>query len=73
MIVIETDKIYKLYARTNRRVKWKYAEYGGCYRTVEEAIESAKKHYGSKPFEYQIINLDDDSTITGFVNWKGKS
>lgn len=73
MIVVETDKIYKLYARTNRRVKWKYAEYGGCYRTVEEAIESAKKHYSDIPFEYQIINLDDDSTITGFVNWKGKS
>ena len=33
MIVVKTDKIYCLYVRTNRRVKWQYAEYGGRYET----------------------------------------
>lgn len=76
MIVIETDRIYAIYCRTNRRVKWQYAEYGGRYRTPEEAIEAAKMHYGDRAFEYMIENPFSDEfevLTTGFVNWKGKS
>lgn len=72
MVVVKTDKIYCLYVRTNRRVKWQYAEYGGRYETQEQAIEKAKEHYGNTPFEYLITNLENDEEITGFVNWKSK-
>lgn len=72
MIVVETDKIYCIYVRTNRRVRWKYAEYGGRYETQEKAIEKAKEHYGDIPFEYLITNLENDEEITGFVNWQPK-
>ena len=70
MIIVETDRIYVLYTRTNRRVRWCYAECGGRYRSIEEAIESAKKHYGDTPFEYSIENMATDEETTGFVNWK---
>ena len=70
MIVIETNIIYALYVRTNRRVKWQYAEYGGRYETLEQAIDAAKKHFGKTPFEYRIENIDTDEITTGFVNWK---
>ena len=69
MIIVETDEIYCIYVRTNRRVKWKYAQYGGRYKTIEAAIEAARQHMGAEPFEYRIENLDDDSVTTGFVNW----
>lgn len=72
MIVVETDDIYCIYVRTNRRVKWKYAQYGGRYKSREEAIEAAKQHMGTIPFEYLIESLEDGSEVTGFVNWEQK-
>lgn len=72
MTVIETDKIYVLYTRMNRRVQWKYAAYGGRYRTIEDAVYAAKQYYGKTPFEYRIESMADDSVTTGFVNQKGK-
>lgn len=70
MIVINDNKSKVLYVRTNRRIKWQYAEYGGRYETIEEAINSAKDHYGDQPFEYSIDDWDTGETITGLVNWK---
>jgi len=71
MIIIDTEnKIWVLYTRVNRRVKWQYSEYGGRYESVEKAIEAAKKHYGSEGFEYCIENLFTDEEVKGFVNWK---
>ena len=70
MIIVETDKVWVLYVRTNRCVRWQYAEYNGRYRTAEEAIKAAKKHYRDTPFEYRIKNRATNETITGFVNWR---
>ena len=39
MVVVKTEKIYCLYVRTNRRVRWQYAEYGGRYETAENDKE----------------------------------
>ena len=68
MIIIETDKIYCLYVRTNRRVKWRYAEYGGRYETVEKAIDAVKERFKNERVEYLIESLDDDSSVQGFIN-----
>jgi hypothetical protein len=68
MIIIETDRIYSVYARTNRRVKWQYAEYGGRYETVEKAINVAKEHYGSQRAEYIIQTFDGEIVAQGFTN-----
>jgi hypothetical protein len=68
MIVIETNKIYCLYVRKNRRVKWRYAEYGGRYETIEKAIDAVKEHFPGERVEYLIENLDSDETIQGFIN-----
>ena len=73
MIRIEATRIYVLYTRTNRRVKWQYAEYGGRYESIEDAIAAAKKHYGDTPFEYQIENMETDEITQALVNWKKKS
>ena len=69
MIAIETDRIYVISCRTNRRVKWAYSDYCGRYSTKEEAIDKAKDIYGDTPFEYNIENWDTDEVETGFINW----
>lgn len=61
------ERIYCIYCRTNRRTKWRYAEYGGRYATVEEAIEKAKEHYTEKA-EYIVEDMDGNLMATGFVN-----
>lgn len=69
MIIIKTDKIYSLYVRTNRRVRWRYSEYGGAYATIEEAIAAAKKHFDNTPFEYLIENTNTNETINGSIGF----
>ena len=67
MIVIETDMTYAIYVRTNRRVKWRYASYGGRYDTVEDAIESARRHFPpNTQFEYRVEDFNGDVVATGF-------
>lgn len=72
MIRIETDRIYVCYVRTNRRVQWRYSEYCGRYKTIEECITVAQTRLGNVPFEYRIENMADDSISTGFCNWHSK-
>lgn len=67
MIRIEDSRTKVIYCRTNRRVKWTYSEYGGRYETEEEAIRTAKEHYGETGFEYRIENMETDEIKTGFV------
>ena len=69
MIVVKTDRIYCVYVRTNRRIKWQYAEYGGRYETIEKAIEVAKERMGETPFEYRFEELGGEVVATGLVNW----
>jgi hypothetical protein len=70
MIVINDDRVNVIYTRTNRRVKWQYAEYCGRYASIDEAIERAKEYYGDQGFEYRIENRETDEVTTGFVNWR---
>lgn len=73
MIEISTTKIYVIYTRTNRRVQWRYAEYGGRYASADEALAAAERHYGIVPFEYQIENMETGEILkTGFVNWNNR-
>lgn len=65
----EDNRIYHLKVRTNRHVKWQYAEYGGRYESMEKAIASAKNHMGDKGFEYKIWNMVTDEEVIGFINW----
>ena len=68
MIIIETDRIYCVYARKSRYVKWRYAEYGGRYETVEKAVEAVKEHFGNERVEYLIETLDGEKMAQGFIN-----
>ena len=63
------EKIYVLYYRTDRRIKWKYATYGGRYKTIEDALITAKERNGSVPFQYQIENMATEDIVSGYVNW----
>lgn len=69
MIICETDRIYVILVRTNRRTRWQYATYCGRWKTPEEALEIAKERMGSQPFEYRISDMEDNLISTGFVNW----
>ena len=72
MILVETDRLVVIHVRTNRRVKWQYATYGGRYRTKEEALKTAEENMGNASYEYQLWNMGTDEVSTGFVNWPGK-
>lgn len=61
------ERIYNIYCRTNRNIKWRYAEYGGRYETVEKAIEKAKEHYEEKT-EYIVEDMKGNLIATGFIN-----
>lgn len=62
MCMEQTDRIYSAYTRTNRRVRWQYAQYNGRWASVEEAIKVAMER-NEKPFEYQIINIAADKVV----------
>lgn len=65
------NRIYVAYIRTNRRVKWKYADYCGRWASVDEAIKAAEERAGEgAAFEYRIENRATDEVITGFINWE---
>ena len=67
MIVIEDNRSKVVYARTNRRVQWRYSEYCGRWETVEEAIANAKEHFPSQRVEYRIEDRATDEVVTGFT------
>ena len=60
MIIIQNTKKYTVYCRTNKRVKWRYSTYVGCFDTIEQAIENIKSHL---PNQYVQYNAED--TYTG--------
>lgn len=74
MIILEDDRNYVSYYRTNRRCKWKYAEYAGRWETIEKAIQKIKDKVGDTPVEYRIEDMFDDDKIVaiGFINWPGR-
>ena len=49
-------RIYAVWARTNRRVRWQYADFCGRYESIDEAIKAVKERY-SEEVEYMIENL----------------
>lgn len=56
MIVIETNRVFAVYVRTNRRVRWQFAEYCGRWESLERAISEAKaRTHGT--FEYRIEDM----------------
>lgn len=67
MIIIETDRIYSIYVRQNRKVQWWYAEYCGRWESVERVIEEVKSRYSEKT-EYRIESLFDELVKTGYIN-----
>lgn len=66
MIVIENAPRYAVYCRTNRRVKWQYAMFAGCYKTITEAIAHIKIHYPDGTlFEYLAQDTETGEEIIG--------
>lgn len=72
MITVEEERFYSLRVRTHRGVKWRYAPFGGCFKTKEEALHAAMRSFGSLPYEYRIENKINGEITTGTVNWPGK-
>lgn len=67
MIVIQNAKKYAIYCRTNRRVKWQYSKYAGCFDSIEEGIESIKTHLPGQSFQYLAQDMDTGEEIIGNV------
>lgn len=68
MIVVTDNRCFVAYARVNRRVQWRYAEYCGRWETLEDAIRNAKEHFPGQRIEYRIENMVTDEVITGFTD-----
>lgn len=68
-VMTGTNRVYAIYCRTNRRVKWEYSAYCGRWETKEEALQKVKDFYGDQPFEYLIQTIGTQHTETGMVNW----
>lgn len=67
MTIIQTDRIYSIYARTNRKVQWRYSEYCGRWESINRAIEEVKARYTEK-VEYRIEGFGGEVIKTGFIN-----
>ena len=67
MIVFYDSRCWATYARTNRRVRWNYAQWCGRWDTVEEAISVVRERFPGERVEYRIHNLTTDETLTGYV------
>lgn len=67
MIVIENAPRYAVYCRPNRRVKWKYVKYAGCYDTVDAALESIKVHLPGQTVQYLIEDTETGEETIGCI------
>lgn len=68
MIIVQTDRTFSAYYRTNRRVRWNYSEYAGCWETLERAIEEIESTVDGQRAEYMIENMITGETHKGFIN-----
>lgn len=66
MIKIETNRIYAIYTRQNRRIRWQYANYMGRWETPKKAIEIAKERIEGD-FEYRIEEIGGGIVMAGFI------
>lgn len=66
MIKIETNRIYAIYTRQNRWIKWQYADYMGRWETPEKALEIAKERIEGD-FEYRIEEIGGGIVMAGFI------
>ena len=60
MIVIKDDRTFTLYYRQNKRTKWQYADYGGRYKSINDAIKALKGHIKGQ-VEYYIEDIDGNT------------
>lgn len=65
MIVIENAPRYAVYFRINRRVKWQFAKYAGCYETIEAGIKAIKEHLPNTSFQYLAQDTETGEDIIG--------
>ena len=57
MLKIKDDRVFTLYYKQNKRTKWKYANYGGRYKSINDAIKTLKEHIKGQ-VEYYIEDID---------------
>ena len=67
MMIIEDNRCLATYARTNRRIQWKYAEWCGRWATKEDAIASVKEHFPNQRIEYRIEDRATGEITTGYT------
>ena len=66
MIVIENAPRFAVYYRINRRVKWQYAQFAGCYDTIIEALAHIKIRLPAGTlFEYLVQDTETGEEIIG--------
>ena len=61
------NRVWALYCRVNRRIRWEYATYCGRWETVERALAEVKDRYDD-PVEYRIENKTTNDVLIGYAN-----
>ena len=67
MIVVCDDRKLCTYARVNRRVQWRYAEWCGRWATLEDALASVRRKFPQGRVEYRVEDRVTDEVKTGFM------
>lgn len=65
MIIVQDERRYALYCRTNRHVKWQFAQYAGRFCTIEEGIENIKQHLPGQSFQYLAQDTETGKETIG--------
>lgn len=65
--MITTNRIYKAYARINRKIRWQYSDYCGRWESIEKAVSEVTERYSNQDVEYRIENMVTDEVVTGIV------
>ncbi len=68
MIIINDNRPYAIYYRTNRHARWRYSVYAGRYETPEEAVKQLIERLNGMRAEYEVQTLSGEIIKTGFVN-----
>jgi len=65
MIIVQNERRFAVYYRTNRRTQWRYATYAGRWESLERAIAEAKDRLAKQVGEYRIEDASTDNIHTG--------
>lgn len=67
MIIVQDERRFAAYFRTNRRTQWRHSTYAGRWETVDRAVAEVKDRLAGQRGEYLIEDGRTDEKHTGML------